>query len=279
MDRIAKANDRPEGPLVDNPLAETVRPMAQRYGVEIDDELLFGQWTVNPQPPAVGPAVESRTLSVRWIPHSTQQVMPDWIYPVPERPRIAVSLGLSERSFMADGWTHIPALLEAVSELDVEVIATLNDKQLSAVESIPDNVRVVDFVPLNQLIPTCDLLIHHGGMGTVMPAIAAGVRQIVVDFVGHTISATPGEGEKMGRSRYSLGPALARYVTDSGAGLVMDVSKPNAQAMRDQIQQVLTERSFQDATDKLRRDWLSTPSPSEFVPILERLTDEHRRAR
>jgi glycosyltransferase len=277
MDRVNEANSRPGAQTVDNPIAETVRPMADRYGVEVDTELLVGQWSVNPQPRVVGPEVSARTLSMRWIPHSKQQPMPEWIYPRPERPRVAISLGLSERTFMEDGWTHIPALLEAVSVLDIEVVATFNDMQLSAVDKIPDNVRVLEFVPLNQLLPTCDLLIHHGGMGTVMPAIANGMRQIVVDFVGHEISATPGSGERMGRSRYSLGPALSRYVTDSGAGLVMNVSEPDPLEMREQIQRVLTEPSFQEASDRLRTDWLSTPSPSEFVPILERLTDEHRR--
>ncbi|MFI5591705.1 nucleotide disphospho-sugar-binding domain-containing protein [Amycolatopsis sp. NPDC051758] len=278
MDTIAKANTRPGAEPVANPLLETIRAMAERYDVEINQELLVGQWTVNPQPPAIGPEVSAHVLPLRWIPHAKQQILPDWIYPKPERPRVAISLGLSERSFMAGGWDHIPALLEAVSVLDIDVVATLNDKQLSAVDKIPDNVRVVEYVPLNQLISTCDLLIHHGGMGTVLPAIANGVRQIVVDFIGNAIFATPDSGEgKLGRSRYSLGPALARYATESGAGLVMNIADPDPLEMREQIQKVLADPSFQQGADRMRRDWLSTPSPSEFVPILERLTAEHRR--
>ncbi|MEV0694684.1 nucleotide disphospho-sugar-binding domain-containing protein [Streptomyces sp. NPDC050388] len=275
IDRFAEVTGRPGAPAVENPLVETVRPMADRYGVEVDTELLFGQWTVNPQPPAVGPAVSARTMPVRWIPHSSQEVMPDWVYPVPARPRVAVSLGLSERQFMAGGWNHIPALLEALSTLDVEVVATLNKTQLEAVSTIPDNVRVVEFVPLNHLIPTCSLLIHHGGMGTAMPAVANCVPQIVLDFVGHEISAT-GSGGRMGRSRYSLGPALSRYVTETGAGLVMNVSKPNAQEMREQIQRVLTEPSFQEGAARVHNDLLATPSPAEFVPILERMVTQYR---
>jgi hypothetical protein len=277
MDRIAEANARPGAAAVDNPIAESVRPMAERYGVEVDTELLLGQWTVNPQPAAIGPEVSTRVLPVRWIPHATQEVMPDWLYPLPERPRVALSLGLSERAFMADGWSHVPALLDALSTLDVEVVATLNDKQLAQVDKVPDNVRVVDFVPIDQLVPTCDLLIHHGGMGTVMPAIAHGVRQIVVDFVGREIAAVKADGEeKLGRSRYSLGPALSRYVTGSGAGLVMNISEPDVFQMREQITRVLTEPSFQEATDRLRQDLMAVPSPGELVPVLERLTRANR---
>ncbi|MEJ2885811.1 nucleotide disphospho-sugar-binding domain-containing protein [Actinomycetospora aeridis] len=275
LDLLEARNEGSDDP-VDDPLVETVRPLAERYGVTVDRELLLGQWTVNPQPPAVGPEVSAPTLPVRWIPHSRQDAMPDWLYPVPDRPRVAISLGLSERSFMEGGWDHVPALFEALSDLDVEVVATLNALQLSAVDKIPDNVRVVEFVALGQLMPTCDLLIHHGGMGTVMPAIANGVRQIVVDFADHKITTTELLGERVDRSRYSLGPALARYATDSGAGLVMNVSRPDAFTMRETIQRVLTEPSFQRGTDRLRSDLLATPAPAEVVPILERLTAEHR---
>lgn len=276
LDRIDRRNAESGSPLVDDPVAETVRPLADRYGVTVDRELLLGQWTVNPQPPAVGPDVSAATLPVRWIPVTRQEAVPEWLYPVPELPRVAISLGLSERSFMEGGWDHIPALFDALAGLEVEVVATLNELQLSAVDKIPDNVRVVDFVPLDQLLPTCALLIHHGGMGTVMPAVAHGVRQIVVDFADHKITTTELVGERTDRSRYSLGPALARYATGSGAGLVMNVSRPDAFEMRDMIRRVLEEPPFGEGTDRLRHDLLATPSPAEVVPVLERLTAEHR---
>jgi glycosyltransferase len=275
IDRFTEVTGANTGPAVDNPLAETVRPLADRYGVEVDTELLFGQWTVNQQPVAVGPRTSAHTLPVRWIPHARQEVMPDWMYPVPERPRVLVSLGLSERMFMEGGWTHIPYLLDALGGLDVEVIATLNKTQLGAVTTIPDNVRVFDFVPIDQLMPTCSLLIHHGGMGTVMPAVAHRVPQLVLDFVGNQISATA-LGGRMGRSRYSLGPALSRYVTETGAGLILDVSKPNVDEMRGQISRVLTEPSFRDGVTKMYDELVATPSPVELVPILERMVARHR---
>lgn len=275
MDRFAEVIGGPGTPAVENPLVETVRPLAERYGVEIDNELLYGQWTVNQQPPAVGPKVSAQTLAMRWIPHAQQELMPDWMYQAPARPRIAVSLGLSERMFMEGGWDHIPVLLEALSTLDVEVIATLNKTQLGAVSTIPDNVQVFDYVPLNQLIPTCSLLIHHGGMGTVMPAVANRVPQLVLDFVGNEISATA-VGGRMGRSRYSLGPALSRQLAKTGAGLIMDVSKPSVTEMREQIMRVLTEPSFRQGVTRMYDDLLATPSPAEFVPILERMVARHR---
>ncbi|MFE9117175.1 glycosyltransferase [Streptomyces sp. NPDC007172] len=67
-----------------------------------------------------------------------------------------------------------------MADLDVEVVATLNAEQLDALGPTPPNVRAVDFVPLNQLLPSCAAIIHHGGAGTFLTALAHGVPQVVV---------------------------------------------------------------------------------------------------
>ena len=277
IDKFKEATSRPGAPALDNPAVETVRAVAERFGVEIDDELLWGQWTINSQPEEVGPEVSANVVPMRWVPYSSQSVMPDWMYPVPERPRVAVSLGLSERAFMEGGWDHIPVLLEALSGLDVEGVATLDQQQLAAVTQIPDNVRVLDFVPLDQLIPTCSLLIHHGGIGTVMPAILNSVPQLLVDFIGHSIRASTSGAERLARSRYSLGPALARYTLANGAGLVLNVAEPDAAVMREQIRRVLEEPVFKQAAVRLRKEIQAVPGPAEYVRILEQLTIDHQR--
>ncbi len=65
-------------------------------------------------------------------------------------------------------------------DLDVEVVATLNAEQLDALRPTPPNVRAVDFVPLNELLPSCAAIIHHGGAGTFLTALAHGVPQVVM---------------------------------------------------------------------------------------------------
>ncbi len=275
LDKFTELTSRPGAPAVDNPLAETVRPMAEKYGVEVDRETLLGQWTLNPMPATMDLPVDTRTLRVRWIPHSQQATMPDWLYPLPDRPRVALSLGLSSRQFLEGGWDHVPVLLDALSELDVQVVATLNDKQLAGVSEIPDNAHVVEYAPLDQVVPSCSLLIHHGGLGTAVPAAAAGVPQIVVDFLDNDITAV-GEGDGMATTRFTLGPATARYITGHGAGLVVDVGNPDLDLIRKQVTRVLTEPAFTEGAARMREDFLATPSPSEMVPILERLTATHR---
>jgi rhamnosyltransferase subunit B len=47
---------------------------------------------------------------------------------------------------------------------------------------LPDHVRHVRFVPFDRLLPRAAALVHHGGIGTMAAAFAAGIPQIVVPF-------------------------------------------------------------------------------------------------
>ncbi|WP_433496293.1 nucleotide disphospho-sugar-binding domain-containing protein [Sphaerimonospora sp. CA-214678] len=264
----------PDAPALDDPMVETLRAMGDKYDVPIDRETLLGQWTINPMPPAVQThlPVDTRMVPVRWLPHSKQQAAPDWLYPVPERPRIALSLGVSMRAYLAANWDYVPVLLDALSELDVEVVATLNDNQLSGVRSIPDNVRVIEYVPLNLLAPTCSAVIHHGGLATMAGAAAAKVPQLVVDFLDLPVVAETSEDGSVGATRYALAPTTGRYITEHGAGEVIDLSKSSVEDIRGQISRVLTEPSFREGAVRLYADQVAAPSPRDLVPVLETLT-------
>ncbi|MDG4766924.1 DUF1205 domain-containing protein [Solwaraspora sp. WMMD406] len=270
LDTFARLSSVPGAPPVDNPLIETVRPMAERYGVTVDRELLYGQWTINPMPPAINLPVQTRMLPVRWIPHVTQNAMPDWLYPVP-RPRVAVSLGISTRAYMAADWSHVSVLLDALADLDIDVVATLNDVQLVDVSRVPDNVRLVDYFPLDQLLPTCSLVIHHGGLATMVTAGSMRVPQLIVDFLDFEIGAqTSGEGTMLG-SRYPLAPVTGGYVTGHGAGEVLDLSKPDVETIRAQVARVLADGAIRDGANRLYQDLALSPTPGEIVGMLERL--------
>lgn len=271
MDTFNRLTAGPGAPAVDNPLVETVRPMADRYGVTVDRELLYGEWTINPMPPAINLPVKTRMLPVRWIPHVTQEPMPGWLYPVPERPRVAVSLGVSTRAYLAADWSHVAVLLDALADLDIDVVATLNDVQLSGVRRVPDNVRVIEYFPLDQLVPTCSLVIHHGGLATMITAACARVPQLVVDFLDFEIGASTSEDGKVSGSRYPLAPVTGGYVAGYGAGEVLDLSKPSPEVIREQVSRVLTEPSFRGGAAALHEELMLSPAPTDLVPMLERL--------
>ena len=45
--------------------------------------------------------------------------------------------------------------------------------------SLPGTVRHVDYAPLDRLLPRSAALVHHGGVGTLSQALAAGVPQLI----------------------------------------------------------------------------------------------------
>ena len=274
IDTFERLVSGPDAPELPHPMVETLRAMGERYDVPVDHETLFGQWTVNPMPPALNLAGYDRlrTVPMRWLPHARQDATPDWLYPVPSRPRIALSLGVSTRAFLGGDWSYVPLLLDALGGLDVEVVATLNDVQMADLTTVHDNVRVVDYLPLNQLGPTCSAVIHHGGLASMAAAAALRLPQLVVDFLDRPVVAETSEDGVVSATRYALAPITGAYVTHHGAGEVVDLSEAGVEDVRAQVCRVLAEPSFRAGADQLLADQLASPTPSDVVPVLERLT-------
>ncbi|MGW6570106.1 nucleotide disphospho-sugar-binding domain-containing protein [Streptomyces sp. NPDC054975] len=244
-----------------NPLVEMAEPVAARYGLAVDDELLLGQWTVDPIPPGLRLPTSTRTVSVQALPFGGADVLPEWLYGAPERPRVALTLGTTSREyeFGADEQERLVAtMLEVAGGLDVEVVGALNSRQLAG-QRVPDNFRVVDYVPYTALLPTCSAVIHHGGYGISAAAAAYGVPQLLLL-----------QDHNWWHSRWT-----ARYVTERGAGLALDPAHSTVPHMREQLLRVLREPGFRRGAESLYRDLLATPTPNDIVPLLERLTAEH----
>jgi Erythromycin biosynthesis protein CIII-like, N-terminal domain/Erythromycin biosynthesis protein CIII-like, C-terminal domain len=201
LDRLAERRDdlRAAG-LDENPLATLLRPLAQKYDLEVDDELLVGQFSVETMLAGLRLPTSTRKVFLRHVPYVDPQVFPKWLYERPEskrceccgrrgRRRVAMSLGESVRRFIVGDWDRTPRILEALAGLedDIEVVATLNKVQLNDVQKLPPNVTAMDWLPLPQLLPTCSALIHHGGIGTYSSAVMAKVPQLVCDIEGESL--------------------------------------------------------------------------------------------
>jgi UDP:flavonoid glycosyltransferase YjiC (YdhE family) len=46
--------------------------------------------------------------------------------------------------------------------------------------SLPPNVRHFDFAPFKELLPRCEALVHHGGIGSLSQAMSAGIPQVIM---------------------------------------------------------------------------------------------------
>ncbi|ONI90814.1 hypothetical protein ALI144C_02345 [Actinosynnema sp. ALI-1.44] len=244
--------------LTEDVMAALMAPTLRRFGDEFDEEMLIGQWTIDPMATRMRLPLDLRSIPIRSVPYNGSAAIPEWLWRQPERPRVCLTLGLALRKFFQATDVPLADLFDMVADMDIEVVATLNATQLAVVGTVPGNVRVVDYLPLHLLLPTCSAIIHHGGTGTFAAAVANKVPQLISLEDGADYDD------------------LAKYVVDRGAGLVVDSVGFSADAVRKQLIQILTEPSFTDGAISLYEDSLATPSPNDLVPMLEKLTALHR---
>ncbi|MGW1290117.1 nucleotide disphospho-sugar-binding domain-containing protein [Streptomyces sp. NPDC002586] len=254
------------GGVVDDPLEEWLGWTLGRFGCGFSEEVVVGQWTVDPVPGSLRLPVGGLSVPVRYVPFNGASVVPSWLAGDVDdgvrgggRRRVCVSLGVSHREVLGGDRVRVGELLEGLGGLDVEVVATLDASQLGGVR-VPENVRLVDFVPLDVLLPSCSAVVHHGGAGTFQTALWHGVPQVIVPDM-----------------RWDTAAKADRLVA-CGAGLrVDDVDGLSAVGLRGLVRRVLEEPVFAKRAAGLRREMMAMPSPAAVVRVLERLTEQHRR--
>lgn len=113
---------------------------------------------------------------------------------------------------------------------------------------LPENVRTVDWIPINAALPYCAGVVHHGGAGSVLGALACGVPQLVV----------PGPGDR----RHN-----AELVARRGAGLAV----PEREISTAVLDRLVTDPALATAAAEVRAEMASMPDPAEVVPRLAEL--------
>ncbi len=76
------------------------------------------------------------------------------------------------------------AALAGLADLPVRVLATWNRREPEPPLEVPGNARVVDWVSYARTMPACDVVVCHGGHGTVVRALASGCAVVAVPAAG-----------------------------------------------------------------------------------------------
>jgi UDP:flavonoid glycosyltransferase YjiC (YdhE family) len=76
------------------------------------------------------------------------------------------------------------AALRGLAELPVRVLATWNRRPPGERLEVPANARVVEWVSYARTMPRCDVVVCHGGHGTVARALASGCVVVAVPAAG-----------------------------------------------------------------------------------------------
>lgn len=248
----------------DDALEEWLTWTLAQFNCPFDEEMITGQWSIDQTPRCVQLPLGQPTVTMRYIPYNglVPTVVPDWLRTTPERPRVCITLGITSRKVRAFQAVAIEDLFETVSDLDIEAVLTLDAAQREALRhelsmGVPSNIRMVEHVPLDALLPTCSAIVHHGGAGTWTTAAAYGVPQIALSSMWDHFYR-------------------AKRLEELGAGLHLPAEELTASGLRGRLERLLNEPAFRDNADRLRQEMSAAPAPNDVVPVLEKLTARHR---
>jgi UDP:flavonoid glycosyltransferase YjiC (YdhE family) len=238
----------PRGPE----LERTLRPpefseLFARFSVEPRYDL--ANWTIDPCPPGMQTPTDVARIPMRYVPYSGGGTVPDWIVDEPSRSRICITWGTIQLRLAHDETIRVPQILDAVADLDVDVVVLGAGPYRQLLENTPPNVRVFDYVPLDLILPSCSVIIHQGGAGNMLSAAVRGVPQLLFPQVAD-------QGIHSER------------LAATGAGIVLTPAAATADAIRTSVLALLGDSVHRHAAQLLRKEILEMPSPPDVVDLL-----------
>ncbi|MFI6760314.1 glycosyltransferase [Micromonospora sp. NPDC050417] len=201
---------------------ETVRLVAEKVAPRYEARGLTQRPAVaylDPCPLSLQPAgwePPAPRLTVRPEPH--RQAGFSWS--VPEFPgRTGLPLVLVTLGTIFNSDERLGTILESLKSIDVNVIATIDDKiDRDALAIDTEQVRLVDFVPLDQLLDGVDAVVTVGGAGTMLATLSRGIPLVMLpQGADHprNVAAATATGAAIGLERADeVGPATAQLLAE-----------------------------------------------------------------
>ena len=172
--------------------------------------------------------------------------------PMPEldsgRPLVYLTLGT-----VSFGATEVlRAAIDGLARLPVDVLVAVGPGDPAVLGEVPDSVHVTGFVPQAKVLQRASLVVHHGGTGTVLGTLAAGLPQLVLpqgadQFINADVLAEVGAGAKL------VGPAIT------------------ADAVEDTARRLLDDPAVRGVAAKAAAEIAEMPAPSAVVAQLATL--------
>ncbi|MEO3885611.1 nucleotide disphospho-sugar-binding domain-containing protein [Nonomuraea sp. B5E05] len=232
-------------------IIRALEPLGDKLGVGPVDPM--GALTIDPCPVTLQGQVPGNRWRMRYLPY---QGVHDRVPAEPpqrrDRPVVCVTWGttmarLGHEYFLAG---HVA---RALAGLDVEIVLAIASGQRALLGPLPPGVRVVESVPLRLLTRGADLLVHHGGAGSMLTGLVNGLPQLALpqlpDHIGH-----------------------ARRLAATGAGAAMEPADGFGMAeIRDTVAGLLASADHERAARRLGVEMAAHPAPATLVAELEQL--------
>ena len=143
------------------------------------------------------------------------------------------------------------AVIDALADLPIRLLVTVGDAaDPAALRPLPAHVRVERWIPQAEVFTEADAMVGHGGFGTTMGALLAGVPQVVVPL-------------------FADQPYNAQRIAGLRAGLTASSEDPAS--VRAAVERVLGEPAFRFAAGRVALEAQGLPSIDAAPAALEEL--------
>src|SRR5215207_5789793 len=185
---------------------------------------------------------------------SGEERLPAWVSDLPHRPVVYATMGTAFNQVAG----ILAAIVEGLRDEPISlIVSTGRDQDPASFGPQPPHVHIERYVPQSLLFPYCDLVVTHGGSGTVLTTLDHGLPMVIVP-----VSADQ--------------PDNACRCEQLGVARVIAPDDRSPEAFRNAVRDVLGEPTYRRTAEGLRGEMVRLPGPEQVVGWLERLVREGR---
>jgi len=146
-----------------------------------------------------------------------------------------------------------PEIFECIAKsclsLDVQLVISLGNPKAPLIE-LPGNPIIVPFAPHQKLIERSQVVVTHAGMNTVLTALGCGVPLVAIPITNEQ-------------------PGIASRLTRTKAGKMLKLSELSEISLCTAIREVLSESSYRNNAQKMRKIIQESGGVVQVADILE----------
>lgn len=183
----------------------------------------------------------------------------DWS-PVGDHPLIYMTFG-TVLGHLPEAIGVYRCALDAIAGLPAQVLVTVGRAtDVASLGPIPDNARVEQWVPQDVILPRAAVVVCHGGSGTTLGALAAGVPLVICPlFADQPRNATAIE---------RVGAGVMVPLGQPARGALRSLGPEHVAPLRASIEQVLGNPAYRRAAERIASEIAQTPTIDEVVDRL-----------
>jgi UDP:flavonoid glycosyltransferase YjiC (YdhE family) len=180
---------------------------------------------------------------------------PPWLADLDDAPAVYFTLGTA---FNLESGDLFARVLAGLRDLPIQLVVTVG-REIDPEEfgPQPGHVHIERYIPQAVLLPHCDVVVSHGGSGSVMGALTHGLPSVLIPL---------GADQPMNAARCE---AL-------GVARVQDAVGLTPESVREAVAALLADATYREHAEHVRKEIAALPGPAHAVELLEQLVVEKR---